>query len=487
MKITLPILSIGLILLTAGCVSNNQVTRQAAPQAMHVEDGQVFDMEAAPLKHRIGGTELDMYAYNGQIPGPTIRARQGDTIYINFTNKLGEDTTIHWHGIRLENSFDGVPDISQAPIKPGESFLYKINLPDYGVYWYHPHIREDKQQELGLYGNIIVEKDGVFAIADDELVLILDDIRISGDKIDTFYNDFTRFALMGRYGNNMLVNGQTGFQAQAKKGRVRIYLTNAANARPFNFSIEGHVLRIVGGDSGRYEREFAAESVVISPGERYIIEVLFNKTGSFEMRNIHPEAQKVIGRIHVIDNTPMEQAGPTDIVEFDSIKEYATNRPDFEFELTMETGGMGHEGHGSPASTGSTAPIEWEDDMGMMNVISTDRNTRWIIKDVKTGKENEDIVSKVRLGDVKMIRIFNNPKSMHPMQHPMHLHGQRFVILSENNKTNDNFVWKDTVLVQTGATTDILVNFTNPGTWMFHCHIAEHLEAGMMTIFEVSA
>jgi len=145
---------------------------------------------------------------------------------------------------------------------------------------------------------------------------------------------------------------------------------------------------------------------------------------------------------------------------------------------------MGHEGHGTTMRSRPES-IEWEDDMGMMNSISTSKNTRWIIRD-KSGRENEEIVNKAGVGDVKKIRIFNDPGSMHPMQHPMHLHGQRFIILSENNKTNDNFVWKDTVLVPTGATTDILVNFTNPGKWMFHCHIAEHLEAGMMTMFEVS-
>ena len=480
MRKMVPFMVVSLIILIAGCTSTNQDTRQT-PRYVSLADSQVFALEAAPMRHEINGAQLDMYAYNGQIPGPTIKAARGSTIYINFTNKLGEDTTIHWHGIRLDNMNDGTIDV-QAPVKPGESFMYKIILPDYGVYWYHPHIREDRQQELGLYGNIIV--DGGFGPADDELAIILDDIKVTNGKIDSFY-DFSRFSLMGRFGNHILANGQTDFKTDVKRGLVRIYLTNAANARPFNFSIKGRELRIVGGDSGRYEKEFTADSVVISPGERYIAEVLFENTGSFDMMNIHPGSMQSIGRINVVENDNQIDAPPgSSFEDFERMKSYNSSPPDFEFVLTMQANGMGHEGHGTTMRSRPES-IEWEDDMGMMNSISTSKNTRWIIRD-KSGRENEEIVNKAGVGDVKKIRIFNDPGSMHPMQHPMHLHGQRFIILSENNKTNDNFVWKDTVLVPTGATTDILVNFTNPGKWMFHCHIAEHLEAGMTTTFEVS-
>ena len=143
--------------------------------------------------------------------------------------------------------------------------------------------------------------------------------------------------------------------------------------------------------------------------------------------------------------------------------------------------GMDH----SMMSMSSNEKIEWEDEMAMMNAMSTSKNMKWILKDKQTGKENMDVDYKVKLGDIKKIRFFNDPKSMHPMQHPMHLHGQRFLVLSEDGKPNDNLVWKDTVLVPKGSTVDILVEFTNPGKWMMHCHIAEHLEAGMMGMFSV--
>jgi FtsP/CotA-like multicopper oxidase with cupredoxin domain len=121
-----------------------------------------------------------------------------------------------------------------------------------------------------------------------------------------------------------------------------------------------------------------------------------------------------------------------------------------------------------------------------MNAMSTSKNTKWIMKDKKTGKENMDIDYRVKVGDIKKIRLFNDPKSMHPMQHPIHLHGQRFLVISEDEKMNKNLAWKDTALVPKGSTVDLLVEFTNPGKWMMHCHVAEHLEAGMMSMFIVT-
>jgi len=129
--------------------------------------------------------------------------------------------------------------------------------------------------------------------------------------------------------------------------------------------------------------------------------------------------------------------------------------------------------------------IEWEDDMGIMNAMSTSEDVTWIIKDRKTGNENMDVQMNTKVGDKVKIRFFNDPDSMHPMQHPIHLHGQRFLVLSVDDETQENLAWKDTVLIPTGKTIDILVDVTNPGKWMMHCHIAEHLESGMMVSFNV--
>jgi uncharacterized cupredoxin-like copper-binding protein len=130
-------------------------------------------------------------------------------------------------------------------------------------------------------------------------------------------------------------------------------------------------------------------------------------------------------------------------------------------------------------------PIEWTGTMPMMNWASTSDQIRWVLRDPDTGKENMDIDWRFQRGDVVKLRLANERRSMHAMQHPIHLHGQRFLVLAVNGVRNDNLVWKDTVLIPAGSTVDLLVDMANPGRWMLHCHIAEHLSSGMMAAFSV--
>lgn len=157
----------------------------------------------------------------------------------------------------------------------------------------------------------------------------------------------------------------------------------------------------------------------------------------------------------------------------------------------MQNNTGGHNMHGGgqmmPNSqmVASGDPIEWEEDNTAMNSMSNPEMMKWVIQDEDTSKKNMDIDWKFKVGDKVKIKITNDPNSMHPMQHPIHFHGQRFLVLSTNGKPNDNLVWKDTTLIQNGDTVEILVEMTNPGEWMAHCHIAEHLEASMMFGFKV--
>ncbi len=497
-----------ILILLIGCVNINETEKQqkeleskkfldlneAKPsEIVEINDKSIFNLVTIPVVKNINGIEVKMFAYNGQIPGPTIKVKQGSKIFINFTNNIDFETTIHWHGIRLNNKYDGVPNVTQQPIKPGESFFYELYFPDEGVYWYHPHIREDLQQELGLYGSIIVEPNSqsYYNRVDREVILFLDDIKMAKNDLDVFSKDFARFALMGRFGNLMFTNGETDYRLSVKKGEVvRFYLTDSANTRTFNFSIEEHKLKLIGSDSGKFEKEEFVDSIVIAPAERYIAEILFDKEGAFDILHKTPFRIYKLGTIEVSD----EETESKNYINFQKIKEndeiknsidkfrkYFDKAPDYEIDLTVDMHGMAMD-HGMMQSKHD---IEWEDDMPMMNAMATSKNTKWILKDKKTGKENMDINYEVKVGDIKKMRIFNDPKSMHPMQHPMHMHGQRFLVLSEDNKLNNNLAWKDTVLVPNGKTVDILIEFTNPGKWMLHCHIAEHLESGMMAMFTV--
>lgn len=517
---------------------------------LNLKDGDEIIITAQIIEKEINGKTYTMYGYNGQIPGPFFKVQKGSTIAVNFHNEIDQPTTIHWHGLRHDIKDDGVPGISQKEVQPGESFTYTVSFPDTGIFWYHPHVREDLQQDLGLYGNMLVQETNYFNPVNKEEVLILDDILIDEHGLVPFGKDHATHALMGRFGNVMLVNGETNYKLKSKKSEVvRFYITNVANARPFNLVIPGAKLKLVGSDIGKYEKETFVEEITLAPAERYILEVYFEHEGDYKIQNKNPEKTYDLVTINVNDQTAVPDYANAftslkqnqDVMQdIDEFRTYFDKPIDYELELTMQMDmmmqDMVHPGGGDKedkmtqhlmkpdVDSGmnnmmdtmpchqmpngemmgncennnqdnnhmmqnmnhlSSNPIEWEDDMGMMNTMSTSKNTHWILKDKATGKENMDIKYTAKVGDKIKVRLFNNPKSMHPMQHPIHLHGQRFLVLNVDGKPNDNLVWKDTVLVPTGSTVDILVDVTNPGEWMIHCHIAEHLTAGMMTSFIV--
>lgn len=486
-----------------------------ASETVELKNGDSYDLTASIVKKTVGNSIVKMLAYNGMIPGPMIKVEQGAEVTLNFTNNTDVDTTIHSHGVRLENKFDGVPDVTQKEVKPGESFTYKIKFPDEGMYWYHPHIREDYAQELGLYGNYLVTPNdpNYWSPVNREVALFVDDILIENGKIATFNKASADRTLMGRFGNTMLVNGETNYSLQAKVGEViRFYITNSANTRVLNLSIPGAKMKLVGADGGKYEREAWSDGVILSPSERAIIEVLFANAGSYKLEHKTPERTYTLGTITVsgekaatsFDKEFAVLRSNSDIQsEIDAFRSSFNKPADKRLKLTIDMGmqmqGMMQNNTGghnmnmmgnnqtmpNNQMVASGDPIEWEENNTAMNTMSNPEMMKWVIQDEDSGKKNMDIDWKFKVGDKVKIKITNDPKSMHPMQHPIHFHGQRFLVLSTNGKSNDNLVWKDTTLIQNGDTVEILVEMTNPGEWMAHCHIAEHLEASMMFGFKV--
>ena len=230
-----------------------------------------FELRIAPVAKRIGDATVRMLAYNGSIPGPTLRVREGSELIVDVDNEGDLEATVHWHGLRLDNRYDGTHETQAADAGRRRASPTGSHFPDPGVYWYHPHIREDYGQELGLYGNIIV----VPADADywppvhRELALTLDDVLIEDGQIAPFSRDETTYAAMGRFGNVLLVGGETDLALTAQPGEVvRFYLTNTANTRVFNVALPGARMKLVGGDSGRVEHEEFVESVILAPSER---------------------------------------------------------------------------------------------------------------------------------------------------------------------------------------------------------------------------
>lgn len=483
-------------------------------EVVELKDGDTYNLTAGIVKKTVDGHELKMLAYNGSIPGPTIKVQQGSEITITFKNKTDVPTTLHSHGVRLDNAFDGVPGVTQTEVGIGQSFTYKLTFPDAGVFWYHPHVREDYAQELGLYGNYLVTpaNNDYWGPVNREVPLFLDDISIEDGRIAPFGTKHVNHILMGRYGNVSLVNGDDQYQLQVKKGEViRFYVTNSANVRPYNFAVAGMKMKLVGGDNGAYEKDTFVDSAILGPSERAVVEVLFGTAGSYELQNKTPDATVALGTVIVSEDSAAPSNKDSflalkthnDVVQsIDPFRAYFDKQIGKRLNLSIDMPGSMNQAGGHQMPDGSMMSnsvmmgnmmmgiskdgIEWEDTNQVMNQSSTMDTTKWKIQDSDTRKENMGINWRFRVGDKVKIRIMNDVHSMHPMQHPIHFHGQRFLVLDRNGVQQTNLVWKDTVLIPAGQYADILLDASNPGEWMAHCHIAEHLEDGMMFNFNVN-
>ena len=275
-------------------------------EVVEMADGDTLDIEATLVRRTFNERAFVMYGYNGMYPGPLIKAPKGSTVVINFTNNIEMPTTVHWHGLRLDNRFDGIPGLTQDPIEVGESFTYELRFPDAGVYWYHPHIREDIQQDLGLYGNMLVvppEADYYSPVHREE-VLILDDILMDDAGMIPWGDATATHALMGRFGNVKLINGRPDYRLEVQRGEVvRFYLTNVANSRTYNLIFGGAPIKIVASDVSKYEREEWVTSVPIAPAERYIVEVQFENAGEVVLTNTIQAIDHFRGRMSTRTST----------------------------------------------------------------------------------------------------------------------------------------------------------------------------------------
>ncbi len=442
---------------TAGdlpAVLREPVDKNPDPRILDIDlEARVTSVEFAP------GERIDAWTYNGLLPGPLIRAHVGDRLIVHFTNSLPQPTTVHWHGLRVPANMDGVPEHSQAEVPPGGRFVYDFILPDAGLFWYHPHVQSAAQAGFGLYGALLVE-DASDRLPFPERVLVLSDIAI--DKPGVFESpDSGGSAGMafGREGNRLLVNGRERPTFTARAGAPeRWRVVNAAKSRYFNLDI-GSPFLTIGVDGGLQEYPTKSETLVLAPGERADVIVtppgapgtslvvralLFDRGyGSIEARipfddlftirlSEAPAATVApLPELHrSIEALPVAQATRV------SLDLTITQRSDqvFEYGINGVAFAKGHWLHADPGET---------------QIWTLTNKTKW--------------------------------------SHPFHLHGFFFQVLDEHEQPVHPLAWKDTVSVPYERTVKVIVRFDTdrPGMWMFHCHVLDHADGGLMGMIEV--
>ncbi|WP_437676870.1 multicopper oxidase family protein [Sorangium sp. So ce131] len=424
------------------------------PEVVEVDlTAKVADVEIVP------GTATPAWTYDGGIPGPLLRARAGDRVVVHFRNELPAPTTIHWHGVRLQAAMDGAPGHSQPETPPGGSFTYDFVVPDAGLFWYHPHVDSAVQAGNGLYGALLVEDPGEPADLGDELVLVLSDIDVREDgALGDPASGGNLGTLFGREGSHLLVNGRVNPVIEARAGlRQRWRVVNAAKSRYYQLAIADHRFTRIGGDGGLMERPVEADMLLVAPGER--ADVLIAPRGApgstlsvrwvpydrgYGATFARPEVEAF--RVHLAD-APQAEDEPLPAIarSIPALDPAAARRVDL--ALTQR------EGPGDLV-------------MGINGVPS------W---------EAEPLVAAV--GDTEVWTVENTM----PFDHPFHLHGFFFQVLDEDGLPVRPMEWKDTVNVPVDGATRFIVRYDNrPGMWMFHCHILDHAEAGMMGMLHVT-
>jgi FtsP/CotA-like multicopper oxidase with cupredoxin domain len=446
-------------------------------------------LQAAPGRMRLlpeHDGEATIWSYNDALPGPEIRVRQGERLRVTVENGLAEDTTVHWHGVRVPNGMDGVPHLTQKPIGPGERFVYEFEAVDAGTFWYHPHQRSTEQVGRGLYGPMIVEEPEPLRV-DRDVTWMLDDWRLtkSGEISDDFGNRHD-ISHNGRVGNVVAISGRVPEAFAVQKGeRIRLRLINAANARIFGLDFTGHELVVVALD-GQPVTPHAPENGVVVLGPAMRADLILDMTGNAGSR------ATVVDRFYegleyalvdlAYDDSPLRDRAPDWPL---ALPANPLPEPELAFASRHEvtfTGGM----MGEMVAREMGEAIGPRGSGGMMgNMMAMMKpGTAWFINGIAVDETSHDMEPILMLERNRShVIAMKNATAWH---HPMHLHGHSFRVISRDGRPTRYREWQDTVLVAPRERVEIAFVADNPGDWMFHCHVLEHQAGGMMTIFRVA-
>lgn len=413
-------------------------------------------------------------AYDAQVPGPTLRIPQGHRTAFRFQNDLDQPTSVHWHGIRLENAMDGVPGLTQEPINPGESFDYSFIAPDAGTYWYHSHLKSWEQVARGLYGALIVEEP-VPVDVDTDLLFIADDWRLGDDgQIVDDFRHMRDASHGGRLGNWLTVNGQTKPVIGVRPGeRIRLRCISVANARIMAFSFPGVIASIVAIDGQPLASSSAlTEPLLIAPAQRadLIIDIPIDAPAELVINEVST-GEPLVAAIMTVSGPPVrdqvKQAGslilpPNPLPHSLSVSEALS------VDLRMEGGAMGQ-----------LREASYQGQMYDLRTLVIEKGKAWTFNG-EAGRTVKPLF-KSALGRTVTVNMINDTR----WPHAMHIHGHHFQVIERNGIQIADAPWRDTELVDPGDSTRIAFVADNPGKWLFHCHMLEHHMAGMGTWFEV--
>ncbi len=459
------------LLLTGGCALAGLTL---SPMRLRAARPAIIEHQliAAPARTALLGSEhpeTAVWSYNGRTPGPEIRLRQGERVRVVLNNRLQQDTTIHWHGLRVPNGMDGAPHVTQPPVQPGESFTYEFAVPDAGTYWYHPHAHSAEQVGRGLMGAFIVEESKPLPV-DREVVWVLGDWRLLPNaSIAGGFNNRMEMSMAGRIGNTVTINGRVPRSFSVRSGeRLRLRLINAAPARIFGLDFSGLEPLIVAHDGQPVEPHTPdGGRIVLGPAMR--ADLVLDMTGapgstSPVMDTFYDGLSYKLVDFVYAESPPVRSTrlDPPTALPPNTMPEPALPRAQ-RHEVTFSGGMMGGGGMA-----------------GMMSMMSG--GPMWAVNGVAAHGHDMKPILTLDYGRSYVVAVKNDTA----WHHPIHLHGHSFRVVSRNGRPTRYREWRDTVLLAPRERAEIAFVADNPGDWMFHCHVLDHQEGGMMSVIRVA-
>lgn len=415
------------------------------PRVVEVNlDARMGDWQLSP------GRVVQAMTYNGGVPGPLIEAHVGDTLVVHFTNHLAEPTTIHWHGVRVPAEMDGAPH-SQHPVAAGGSFEYRFTLPDAGTFWYHPHMNEARQMELGLYGAIVVRGPDEPTV-DVEGALVLDDVLLGDDGQIAPAGDLLEIH-SGRDAGLQVINGHAGATLAMRAGqRQRWHIVNAGSARFYRLALAGHRFTVIGTDGGRLATPRVVDELFLVPGDR--LDVLV-------------DASATPGTRAVLRNMPYDRGHGSGVFEAQDVLSVA-----YTAEAPLPT-------RAPPTLTRNLSPMDTQGITPREVRFSEriDEATQTVTFMINGASWPDVPMTRATVGQTQVWDLVNESE----MDHPFHLHGFFFQIVSRNGVAEPSPSWEDTADLRGHERMRVVFRPDDrPGSWMYHCHILEHVDHGMM-------